>query len=69
MRINYSLEDKEGELLMLISGKEYIAPIGSGVYFYTEAEDMEDELMGKVIHSIYSPHEDILDIYCEKIEL
>ena len=69
MKINYNLEDKDGEPLISISGKEYIAPIGSGVYFYTEAEDMADELMGKVIHSIYSPHEDILDIYCEIIEL
>ena len=69
MKINYNLEDKDGEPLISISGKEYIAPIGSGVYFYTKEEDNEYELFGKVIHSIYNPGEDILDIYCEIIEI
>jgi hypothetical protein len=69
MLVNYELYDKEGEPLMSLEGKEYIAPIGSNVIFSDDASDSKEvvciEFVGKVISHQYNIELDTLCIDCE----
>ena len=75
MKVTYELLDKDSESLMTLEGKEYIAPIGSEVYFSDEQwEDNKKqsyicvEFMSIVTSHSYYIHEDTLYVYCEIIE-
>jgi hypothetical protein len=68
MLVNYKLYDKEGDLLMNLKGKKYIAPIGSNVIFHDTAEDMWIEFEGEVTDYMYNIYSDTLCISCEIIE-
>jgi hypothetical protein len=69
MLLTYELYDKEGEPLMDLKGKEYIAPIGSNVIFSDYAADSKEavsiEFVGKVISHQYNIELDTLCIDCE----
>ena len=69
MLVSYELYDKEGEPLMDLEGKEYIAPIGSNVIFCDDAQQGEEfvgvEFVGKVISHLYNVISDTLYIDCE----
>ena len=69
MLVTYELYDKEGEPLMDLEGKEYIAPIGSNVIFSDDARAGEEfvciEFVGKVISHQYNIELDTLCIDCE----
>jgi hypothetical protein len=69
MLVTYELYDKEGEPLMDLEGKEYIAPIGSNVIFSDDVEEGEEfvavEFVGKVISHLYNVTSDTLCIDCE----
>ena len=71
MLVIYELYDKEGEPLMSMLGKEYIAPINSGVLFYDIAKNEKDsialEFVGKVTHHLYNVFADSIEISCETI--
>jgi hypothetical protein len=72
MYVSYELYDKEGEPLMRLEGKEYIAPIGSAVAFYDavseEGEFVSVEFIGKATHQWYNITSDTLCIDCEVIQ-
>lgn len=72
MYVSYELYDKEGEPLMRLEGKEYIAPIGSAVLFYDSisegVEFVSVEFIGKATHQWYNITSDTLCIDCEVIE-
>jgi len=72
MLVNYELYDKEGEALMSLQGKEYIAPVGSGVLFYDSisegVEFVSVEFIGKATHQWYNITSDTLCIDCEVIQ-
>ena len=69
MYVSYELYDKEGEPLMDLEGKEYIAPIGSNVIFSDDAREGQEvvciEFVGKVISHLYNVTSDTLYIDCE----
>lgn len=69
MYVSYELYDKEGEPLMDLEGKEYIAPIGSNVIFSDRAREGQEvvciEFVGKVISHQYNIEFDTLYIDCE----
>ena len=69
MYVSYELYDKEGEPLMDLEGKEYIAPIGSNVIFSDRAREGQEvvciEFVGKVISHQYNIESDTLYIDCE----
>ena len=69
MLVRYELYDKEGEPVMDLEGKEYIAPIGSNVIFYDYVSEGEEfvavEFVGKVISHLYNVTSDTLYIDCE----
>lgn len=69
MLVNYELYDKEGEPLMCLKGKEYVAPIGSSVVFYDVisegGEFVSVHFIGKATHQWYSITSDTLCIDCE----
>jgi hypothetical protein len=69
MLVTYELYDKEGEPLMNLEGKEYIAPILSNVIFSDDARAGEEfvavEFVGKVISHLYNIESDTLYIDCE----
>ena len=69
MLVSYELYDKEGEPLMYLEGKEYIAPIGSNVIFYDYVSEGEEfvsvEFVGKVISHQYNISSDSLCVDCE----
>jgi hypothetical protein len=72
MYVSYELYDKEGEPLMRLEGKEYIAPIGSSVVFYDSisegVEFVSVEFIGKATHQWYNITSDTLCIDCEVIQ-
>jgi hypothetical protein len=72
MLVTYELYDREGEPLMRLEGKEYIAPIGSSVVFYDSisegVEFVSVEFIGKATHQWYNITSDTLCIDCEVIE-
>ncbi len=65
MLVTYKLYDKECELLMLLEGKKYIAPIGSNVIFHNTKEDMCIQFEGEVTDYMYNIYSDTLCISCE----
>jgi hypothetical protein len=69
MLVTYELYDNEGEPLMRLEGKEYIAPIGSSVFFYDSisegVEFVSVEFIGKATHQWYNITSDTLCIDCE----
>ena len=69
MLVSYELYDKEGEPLMFLEGKKYIAPIGSNVIFYDYVSEGEEfvsvEFFGKVISHQYNISSDSLCVDCE----
>jgi len=71
MLVTYELYDKEGEPLMSMLGKEYIAPVNSGVLFYDTAKNKKDfialEFIGKVTHHLYNVSANSIQISCETI--
>jgi hypothetical protein len=72
MYVSYELYDREGEPLMRLEGKEYVAPIGSSVVFYDsiseKVEFVSVEFIGKATHQWYNITSDTLCIDCEVIE-
>lgn len=72
MLVTYELYDKEGDPLMRLKGKEYVAPIGSSVVFYDAVSEgvefVSVEFIGKVTHQWYNITSDTLCIDCEVIE-
>ena len=74
MKIIYALFDKDGELLVCLKGKEYIAPISSNVIFYDEKENLKTddfvaiEFVGKVTYHMYSVSNDVLHVNCEIVD-
>ena len=72
MHVSYELYDKEGEPLINLEGKEYIAPIGSIVCFYDNVSEGEEfvsvEFFGKVISYQYNIELDTLCIDCETVQ-
>ena len=71
MLVSYELYDKEGEPLMFLEGKKYIAPIGSNVIFYDYISEGEEfvsvEFVGKVISHQYNISSDSLCVDCETV--
>lgn len=69
MLVIYELYDKEGEPLIKLEGKEYIAPIGSNVIFYDKIQKDKEfvavEFVGKVISYQYCIDSDEICIDCE----
>ena len=72
MLVTYELYDKEGDPLIHLEGKEYIAPIGSNVFFYDKIQKDNEvasfTLSGKVISYQYSIDSDEICIDCEMID-
>ena len=72
MLVSYELYDKDGEPLMFLEGKEYIAPIGSNVIFYDYVSEGEEfvsvEFVGKVISHQYNVSSDSLCVDCETVQ-
>ena len=72
MYVSYELYDKEGEPLMFLEGKEYIAPIGSNVIFYDYVSEGEEfvsvEFFGKVISHQYNISSNSLCVDCETVQ-
>ncbi len=58
MLVTYELYDREGEPLMRLEGKKYIAPIGSLVAFYDAVSEgvefVSVEFIGKATHQWYN---------------
>jgi hypothetical protein len=73
MLVTYELYDRDGEPLMRLEGKEYIAPIGSAVLFYDSISEgiefVSVEFIGKATHQWYNITSDTLCIDCEVIEV
>ena len=71
MLVSYELYDKEGEPLIHLEGKKYIAPIGSNVIFYDYISEGEEfvsvEFVGKVISHQYNISSDSLCVDCETV--
>ena len=72
MYVSYELYDKEGEPLIKLEGKEYIAPIGSNVIFYDKIQKDKEfvavDFVGKVISYQYCIDSDEICIDCEMID-
>jgi hypothetical protein len=74
MKIIYALFDKNGELLVCLKGKEYIAPISSNVIFYDQKEDLKTDdfvaiaFVSKVTYHMYSVSNDVLHVNCELVD-
>jgi len=72
MLVTYELYDKEGDPLIHLEGKEYIAPIGSNVMFYDKIQKDNEvasfTLSGKVISYQYCIDSDEICIDCEMID-
>jgi hypothetical protein len=74
MLVNYELYDKEGEALMSLQGKEYIAPVGSDVCFHDDEISLKEKdqvallFNSKVTSHVYYIDEDTLWVNCEVIE-
>lgn len=72
MLVFYELYDKEGEPLIHLEGKEYIAPIGSIVSFYDKIQKDKEfvavEFVGKVISYQYCIYSDEICIECQMID-
>ena len=72
MLVFYELYDKEGEPLIHLEGKEYIAPIGSNVSFYHKIQKDNEiaafMISGKVISYQYCIDSDEICVDCEMID-
>ena len=72
MLVFYELYDKEGEPLIHLEGKEYIAPIGSNVSFYNKIQKDNEvayfSLLGKAISYEYCIDSDEICINCEMMD-
>jgi len=70
MKIYYDLYDLDLEPLITLKGREYIAPIGSDVYFSDIVEDTNNNIIcinfeSKVIGHYYNVKLDILYVNCQ----